>query len=331
MAMGVLRTPDDRFAGLPGYPFEPRYALVETDGMAPVRMHHVDAGPADGPVVLLVHGQPTWSYLYRHVIGVLAGAGLRAIAPDNIGFGRSDKLTDPTDYTFERHIDWLHGLVTGLDLRDVTLVVQDWGGPIGLSVLARDPDRFARVVATNTILHTCDPGLAGKLNWEHHGVGEHQVLLDERLLDYVLLYQRAPDIVPSMFLRAVCGRLPAGVLAAYDAPFPDRSYKAGLRQLTALIPLTRNDPGAAIGRDTMAVLEQWRRPFLTAYSDGDPATRGWESVFQERIPGAGGQDHTTIRGAGHFIQEQQGEQLGRVIARFAGTAAPGAGGTGEHG
>jgi haloalkane dehalogenase len=318
MRLGVLSTPHERFAHLPGYPFEPHYVRVETKGIAPVRMHYVDAGPTDGPVVLLLHGQPTWSYLYRKVIGVLAGAGLRAIAPDNIGYGRSDKLTEPTDYTFRRHVNWLHSFVTGLDLRDITLVVQDWGGPIGLSVLARDPDRFARVVATNTILHTCDPGLAGKLSWAHHGVGDSRVMLQEQLLDYVLLYQRAPDIIPSLFLNAVSGPLPADVLAAYDAPFPDRSYKAGLRQLTALVPLTRNDPGAAIGRATMAALEQWRRPFLTAYSDSDPATRGWEAVFQERIPGAMGQDHTTIAGAGHFVQEQQGEQLGRIIARFVG-------------
>jgi len=180
------------------------------------------AGPADGPIVLLLHGQPTWSFLYRHVIGVLADAGLRVIARDNIGFGRSDKPAEPTDYTFARHVDWMHSLVTGLDLSGITMVVQDWGGPIGLSVLAREPDRFARVVATNTILHTCDANLAGHLD--------------------------------------------AGVLAGYDAPFPDRSCKAGLRQLTALVPLTRTDPGAAIGRETMAVLAEWEKPFLTAYS-----------------------------------------------------------------
>jgi haloalkane dehalogenase len=314
--MGVLRTPDERFADLPGYAFEPHYVQVETEGIVPLRMHYVDTGPADGRVVLLLHGQPTWSYLNRKVIGVLADAGLRAIAPDNVGFGRSDKLTEPTDYTFQRYIDWLHSFVTGLDLHDITLVVQDWGGPVGLSVLARDPDRFARVLATNTILDTCDAALAGKLAWAHHGVGDSRVMLEERLLDYVRFYQRAPDVWPSYFLNAVAGPLPADVLAAYDAPFPDRSYKAGLRQLTALIPLTRNDPAAAIGRATMAALEQWRRPFLTAYSDADPATRGWENVFQERIPGARGQDHTTIAGAGHFVQEQQGEHLGRIIARF---------------
>jgi haloalkane dehalogenase len=317
--MGVLRTPDARFENLPDYPFPPYYVQVETTGIDSLRMHYVDVGPADGQVVLLAHGQPTWSYLYRHVIRVLADAGLRVIAPDNIGYGRSDKLTEPTDYTFKRHVDWLHGLVTQLDLRDVTLVAQDWGGPLGMSALAREPDRFARVVATNTILHTCDPALEGELTWAHHGVGDDRMMLQESLLDYVLFYQRSPDIVPSFFLEAVAGPLPADVLAAYDAPFPDRSYTSGLRQLIALIPLTRNDPGAAIGRATMAVLEQWQKPFLTAYSDGDPATRGWDRVFRQRVPGAHGQDHVTIAGAGHFVQEQRGEELGAIIAGFVAT------------
>ena len=279
-------------------------------------MHYVDAGPTDGPVVVLLHGQPTWSYLYRHVIAALSDAGLRVIAPDNIGFGRSDKLTEPTDYTFARHIDWIHGLIAALDLDAITLVVQDWGGPIGLSVLAREPDRFARVMATNTILHTCEPALAGKLAWAHHGTEDGRMLLQETLLDYVSFYQRAPDITPSVFLDAVAGPLDSAVLAGYDAPFPDRTYKAGLRQLTALIPLTRNDPGARIGATTMAALRQWDKPFLTAYSDADPATRGWDSVFQERVPGARGQNHTTITGAGHFVQEQQGPRLADIIVEF---------------
>src|SRR5258708_32955054 len=252
--MSVLRTPDERFANLPSYPFTPNYVQVETKGIPALRMHYVEAGPADAPTVVLVHGQPTWSFLYRDVIRVLSDAGLRVIAPDHIGFGRSDKLTERTDYTFARHIDWLHGLITGLDLQEVTLVVQDWGGPIRLSVLAADPARFARVVATNTILHTCDPALAGALTWAHHGVGDGRVMLQEALLDYVSFYQRAPDIVPSFFLNAVAGPLSADVLAAYDAPFPDKSFKAGLRQLTALLPPTPNDPGAAIGRPTIAAL-----------------------------------------------------------------------------
>lgn len=320
--MGVLRTPDERFEDLPGHPFPPNYVQVATSGIDPLRMHYVDAGPADGPVVLLLHGQPTWSYVYRTVIGVLAEAGLRVIAPDNIGYGRSDKLTDATDYTFARHVSWLHDFVTALDLREITLVAQDWGGPLGLSVLARDQGRFARVVATNTILHTCDPALEGQLTWAHHGVGDGRMMLQEALLDYVAFYQRAPNIVPSFFLDAVAGPLPADVRAAYDAPFPDKSYTAGLRQLIALIPLTRNDPGAVIGRAAMAVLEQWEKPFLTAYTDGDPATRGWERVFQQRVPGARGQNHVTITGAGHFVQEQRGEELGRIVADFVAHTSP---------
>ena len=318
--MSVLKTPDERFVDLPGYPFEPHYVEVRAQGVDALRMHYVDEGSKGGQVVLLLHGQPTWSYLYRKVIGPLVEAGLRTIAPDNIGYGRSDKLTEPTDYTFRRHIDWLHSFVTALDLHDVVLVVQDWGGPIGLSVLAQDPDRFARVVATNTILHSADPSLEGKLTWALHGVGDSQVVVEQGLLDYILFYQRAPDIRPSLFLDAVAGPLPADVLAAYDAPFPDRSYKAGLRQMTALTPLTRNDIGAKIGRATMASLERWERPFLTAFSDGDGATRGWDQVFQERIPGARGRHHTVIEGAGHFLQEQKGEELGRVIAEFVQSA-----------
>ena len=319
--MPVLRTPDERFINLPGYPFDPSYRNVDTSGLPPLRMHYVDAGPADGPVVVLLHGQPTWSYLYRDVITALGAAGMRVIAPDHIGFGRSDKPTEATDYTFARHIDWIHSLVVGLRLREITLVVQDWGGPIGLSVLAREPDRFAKVVATNTILHTCEPTLAGKLTWAHHGVGADRMLLHETLLDYISFYRRSPDITPSVFLDAVAGPLSAAVLAAYDAPFPDRAHKAGLRQLTALIPLTRNDPGARISASTMAALHQLDKPFLTAYSDSDPATAGWDAVFQDRIPGARGQHHSTIAGAGHFVPEQQGRRLAEIIAEFVGASA----------
>ncbi|MGD0393251.1 MAG: haloalkane dehalogenase [Acidimicrobiales bacterium] len=310
----VLRTPDERFADLPGYPFEPHYAMVSARGLPPVRMHYLDTGPADGEVALLLHGQPTWSYLYRTVIPVLTAAGMRVIAPDHIGFGRSDKLVERTDYTLARHIEWLQSLISTLDLRGITLVVQDWGGPIGLSALAADPDRFARVVAANTVLHTADPSLAERLMWANYGLGDGRVVLEEALVDYLLFYYRAPDIVASFFLEAVAGPLSPAVLAAYDAPFPDGRYKAGVRQLTGLMPLTRNDPGAAIGRATWAALADFDRPFLTAYSDGDPATAGWAEVFQERVPGARGRPHAVIEGAGHFLQEQKGDELGRVIA-----------------
>jgi haloalkane dehalogenase len=280
-------------------------------------MHYLDEGPADGPVVLLLHGQPTWSYLYRTVIPVLVDAGLRAIAPDLIGFGRSDKPTDPTDYTVARHVAWVQSLVTGLDLRDITLVAQDWGGPIGFSVLAAEPDRFARVVAANTILHTADPALEGRLTWAVHGTGESRVVLEEALVDYLLYTQRAPQLRASDFIgAATTNPLAPEVLAAYDAPFPEPRLTAGLRQMTALLPLTRNDIGARLGRRTMRALEQFERPFVTCYSDGDPATRGWEAVFAERVPGARGMPHRTITGAGHFLQEDAGEQLGEAVAEI---------------
>ena len=319
----VARTPDERFADLPDFPFAPHYVDVVAEGTAPLRMHHLDEGPADAPVVLLLHGQPTWSFLYRHVVPVLVDAGLRVVAPDLVGFGRSDKPTVATDYTLARHVEWMRSLVTGLDLRDVTLVAQDWGGPIGFSVLAAEPERFSRVVAANTILHTADPALAGRLTWALHGEGESRVVIEQSLVDYLLYTQRAPELRASDFVAASADPASSpptpAVLAAYDAPFPDQRHTAGFRQMTALLPLTRNDVGARIGRRTMRALEQFERPFLTCYSDGDPATRGWETVFQERVPGAAGQAHTTLTGAGHFLQEDAGNRLGRVVAEFVAT------------
>ena len=314
--MGVLRTPDERFADLPDYPYPPNYVQVQTSGARPApnalrgrRAHGRAGGPADARSTHVVLPVPQGDR-------VLVDAGLRVVAPDNIGYGRSDKLTEATDYTFARHVDWLsrprrragparrHARRAGLGWAARPERVGPRPGPLRPRRRHQHHPAHLR------------PALEGELTWAHHGVGEGRMMLQETLLDYVSFYQRAPDIVPSFFLDAVAGPLPADVLAAYDAPFPDRSFTAGLRQLIALIPLTRNDPGAAIGRATMAVLEQWQKPFLTAYSDGDPATRGWDGVFQRRVPGARGQDHVTITGAGHFVQEQRGEELGRIVADF---------------
>ena len=315
--MDVLRTPEERFEGLPDYPFAPHYHQVGPGPGDGLRMHYVDEGPPAAAPVLLLHGQPTWSYLWRHVIAALADAGHRVIAPDHIGFGRSDKPTARTDYTFERHIRWLGALVEGLALTGVTLVAQDWGGPIGLSVLARRPERFARVVATNTVLHTAGAELAGRLEWAVHSDGSGHMVLQEALVDYVLLCQRAPTLQASSFVQfATTGEVPPRVLAAYDAPFPDGAHQAGLRQFPALIPLTPNDPGAASGRATTEALRAWERPFLTAFSDGDPATGGWAAVLAELVPGAAGRVHPTIAGAGHFIAEDRGPELAAVIAGF---------------
>jgi haloalkane dehalogenase len=321
--MDVVRTPPERFADLPGYPYPPCYVEVGSKSTGPVRMHYVEAGPPDADPVLLLHGQPTWSYLYRSVIETLAAAGHWVLAPDLIGFGRSDKPVDRFDYTVGRHVEWMTRFVAALDLRRLTLVVQDWGGPVGLAVLAADPDRFARVVASNTVLHTSDPTLDGRVRWANHSVGNGRVVLEEALIDYVAYTQRAPTLRASDFVSFVTvGDVPADVLAAYDAPFPDASHQAGMRQFPALIPLTGNDPGAAVNRATWAALESFDRPFLTAYSDGDEASAGWDGVFQERVPGAQGQAHCIIEGAGHFVQEDKGAELGAVIARFIAATPP---------
>ena len=313
----VVRTPDARFTDLPDYPFSPRYATVADDTLGPLRLHYVDEGPAAGDPVLLLHGQPTWSYLYRHVVPPLADAGMRVVAPDLVGFGRSDKPLDPRSYTFASHLGWLRSFLAAIDLRRITLVAMDWGGPLGLSALAGDPGRFTRVVVSNTVLHTADPALAGRLGWSLYGNDDGQVVVQEDLLDYVLLSQRLPRLDASLFVRFATARPPAEqVLAAYDAPFPNESYKAGMRQFPALIPLTRNDPGAVIGRATWEALGRWEGPFLTAYGDADPATRGWDLVFQSAVPGARGLPHRTLAGAAHFLPEDHGAELAAIVLKL---------------
>ncbi len=315
--MQYLRTPNECFANLRGYDFAPNYADIRSHTRTRMQMHYVDEGPRDGAPVLMVHGQPTWSYLYRKMIPPIAAAGHRAIAPDLIGFGRSDKPVDKTEYSFERHIDWLEELVIGLDLANITLVGQDWGGPIALGVLARHPDRFARVVAANTMLHCCDPDVAGRVSWSNHGVGDDDVRISQHLLNWIVFSQRASDFDASMTVGAsTVAAMDDATLAAYDAPFPGPRYKAGVRQFPILIPVTPSDEGAAINRATWEALAHFDRPFLTAFGDSDPGTGGWDAIFQERVPGARGQAHTTIKNAGHFIQEDAGEELAGIVTAF---------------
>jgi haloalkane dehalogenase len=303
----ILRTPDERFAELPDYAFAPRWVEVPGPEGARLRMHVVDEGPREAPVVLLLHGEPTWSFLYRRMIPVFATAGLRAVAPDLVGFGRSDKLAERTAYSQAGHVAWLRALVAALDLRRVTLVCQDWGGPIGLAALAAEPARFARVVAANTILPTVDPELTqGVLEWR-----------SDALLDWIVGSQRMPIFSPGAIVAGVCRRPVAPeVVRGYDAPFPDERHLAAARQFPVLIPITPGDPGAAINRATWQVLERWERPFLTAYGDGDPATRGWDAIFQRRVPGARGQPHATLANAGHFLQEDAGPELAKLVVDF---------------
>ena len=313
--MEVLRTPDARFEELPGHPYEPRYVTLP-DGL---RMHYVDEGSArDSGTVLLLHGQPTWSYLYRKVISRLVERGLRAIAPDLIGFGRSDKPLAPTAHSVRAHVEWTAQFTEALGLEGVTLVVQDWGGPIGLGALAARPALARRVVAGNTALHTADASLAGRLAWPVYDNGDGSVTVDQMLLDYQRLSQEVAPFRPSLFVQeATTTDVPESVLAAYDAPFPDDSFAAGPRRLPALMGTTPRSECARINRHSVDALRVSGLPLLTAFSDGDPGTAGWAEVLAEWIPGAAGQGHVTVEGAGHFLQEDRGRELADVVAQFA--------------
>lgn len=295
--MEILRTPDDRFTDLPDFPFAPHHTEVPDGGGGSLRMHFLDEGDPEAPVVLLLHGEPSWSFLYRHMIPVLVDAGLRCVAPDLVGFGRSDKPAARADYTYARHVAWMQAFLDATALSGITLVAQDWGGLIGLRLVGADPDRFARVVAANTFLPTGDssPG-AAFLRWQEFS-------------------QSVPNFPVGAIVNAGCTTdLTPAVIAAYDAPFPDEAMTAGARQFPMLVPTGPDDPAAADNRAAWAVLERFDRPVLCAFSDEDPITRGADRVLRDRIPGCAGQPHTTIRGAGHFLQEDRGPELAAVVA-----------------
>ncbi|MEG3632004.1 haloalkane dehalogenase [Streptomyces poriticola] len=298
-----MRTPDERFHDLPDHPFPPAYVVVAAgDGSGDaLRVHYVDDGDgSSGETVLLLHGQPSWSYLYRHMIPVLTRAGHRCVAPDLIGFGRSDKPAARSDYTYQRHVDWMReALFDRLDLRGITLVCQDWGGLIGLRLVAEHPDRFARVVVANTFLPTGD--------------GEPS----KAFLDWREFSQSTPDLRVGSIVNSGCrSDLPPAVTSAYDAPFPDDSFKAGARQFPMLVPISPDDPASGPNREAWQALEQFDKPFLCAFSDQDPITGGLDRIFRERVPGAQGQKHTTIEGGGHFLQEDRGPELAETVNQF---------------
>jgi len=291
--MRVLRTPEERFANLPDFAYEPRYATL-ADGL---RMAYVEAGPADGPTVLLLHGEPTWSFLYRRVIGILARAGARVIAPDLIGFGRSDKPADLADHSYARHVDWVRAFAfDALGLAGVTVVGHDWGGLIGLRLATEHADRIARIVATNTGLPTGDQEMP------------------EVWLRFREAVRTAPFLDVPRMVRAGCRTTPAPeVLAAYDAPFPDETYKAAARAMPGLVPVRPDDPAAAANRAAWRRLSTWDKPFLVAFSDSDPITSAMAPVLRSVVPGA---ESVTLAGAGHFVQEDAGDELGTAIAAF---------------
>jgi haloalkane dehalogenase len=299
--MKTLRTPDERFADLPGYRFAPNYVdLPDGDADEPggtLRVHYLDEGPRDAAPILLMHGEPSWSYLYRKMIPTLVDAGYRVIAPDLVGFGKSDKPTETTDYTYARHVAWMQALVVDhLDLTNATFFGQDWGGLVGLRVVTANPDRFARIVVGNTGLPTGDGPIS------------------DAFMAWQKFSQETPVFDIGFLLNsATVTELTEGEIAAYDAPFPDDSYKAGARIFPTLVPTRPDDPAAADNRAAWKVLEAWNKPLITCFSDSDPVTAGGERVFQQRVPGAVGQPHVTVERAAHFFQEDGSEQLAQVL------------------
>ena len=294
--MKTIRTPERAFEDLPGYTFDPHY--VDIDGM---RMHYVDEGPPDADPVLLLHGEPSWSYLYRHMIPPLAAAGLRVIAPDLIGFGRSDKPTKKSDYSYERHVDWMRGFVETVNLTNITLFCQDWGSLIGLRVAAEHEARFARIALGNGGLPT----------------GDQQ--MPDAFMKWRTFALHSPYFpIGKIIQRGTTTDFGDDVVAAYDAPFPSRKYKAGARKFPALVPITPDDPASAANRAAWDAFGKWEKPFLTTFSDKDPITRGGEKAWQRHVPGAQGQPHVTIENAGHFLQEDKGEEIARVLIEFVG-------------
>ena len=297
--MKKLRTPDSYFINLPDYDFEPHYLMVDDTEGGELRVHYLDEGSKEAVPILLLHGEPSWSYLYRKIIPILTAAGHRVIAPDLPGFGRSDKPALRTNYTYQRHVDWMQSLLDQLDLNRITLFCQDWGGLIGLRLVAENPDKFTRVAAGNTMLPTGDhdPG-EGFRKWQQFS-------------------QETPRFDAGATIKSgTTTTLSQAVIDAYDAPFPDETYKEGARQFPLLVPTTPDDPASEKNRAAWTQLSKWNKPFITLFSDSDPVTGGGDRILQKLIPGANGQNHTTIVNGGHFLQEDQGETLAELLLKF---------------
>jgi len=323
--MQVLRTPDARFEGLSDYAYAPNYAeVMAADGTA-LRLHYLDEGPRDGEVILCMHGQPSWSYLYRHMIPLLTSAGYRVIAPDLIGFGKSDKPGHVDDYSYAGHVDWMSQWLTGLGLSDITLMCQDWGGLIGLHLVGGHPDLFKRLVIANTGLPSTamvTDDLSEMLEGMYQSipvptmkeVGEQLTSgAPGAFLYWVKYCAEAPDFS----VRDVFGGMAARSVAeldAYEAPFPDDSYVAGARKFPSLVPMRpAGKPDRVRGDAIWKVLEERNYPVLTAFSDNDPVTKGGEEAFIKRL---GNVKNVTITGAGHFLQDEKPEALSREIITF---------------
>ncbi len=292
--MKILRTPDNRFSNLLDYPFKPNYIQL-----GDIRIHYVDEGESSEEVVLLIHGEPTWSYLYRKMVPIVSESGYRVIVPDLVGFGKSDKPINQEDYTYEKHVGWISSFIESLDLKNINLFCQDWGGLIGLRIVSEQGYRFNRIIASNTSLPTGDFKVPKAFfNWQKFS-------------------QDTPVFNASKIVKSSCvNKISNEVQKAYDAPFPDETYKAGARRFPMLVPTSPNDPSSQPNREAWEKLKNWHKPFLTAFSDSDPITKGGDILFQKLIPGCKGISHKTIVGAGHFLQEDKGPELAQLIVDF---------------
>jgi haloalkane dehalogenase len=291
----VLRTPDARFANLPDFPYQPNY--VEVGGL---RIAYIDEGPRDAAPVLLMHGEPTWSYLYRKMIPGLVAAGHRVIAPDLVGFGRSDKPAHKSDYSYANHVAWMVAWMQAIDLQRATLFCQDWGSLIGLRMLTHSPERFDRAVLANGGLPTGNQGTVPKAFklWRAFA-------------------RFSPWFPIGRIVNSGCAqKLSPAEIAAYDAPFPSTPYEMAARLFPTFVPTTPNDPERAANEAAWDVLQQWNKPFLTLFSSRDPITRGGDKIFLKLVPGAANQPHAVTRGAGHFLQEDKGPELAQKISDF---------------
>jgi haloalkane dehalogenase len=294
-----LTTPEHYFEQITDFCYAPHFLQVDDCEGGSLKLHYIDEGPKDANVVLMLHGEPSWAYLYRKMIDPVLAEGYRVIAPDLIGFGKSDKPTERSDYTYQRHLDWIRQVVIQLNLKDITLVCQDWGGLLGLRLVAEHAELFARVLAANTMLPTGDHAASEAfLNWQ--------------------TFSQQVDVFPvaDIIKGATVMPLSSEVLAAYNAPFPDETYKAGVRQFPLLVPTTPDNPASEANRLAWKTLQQFNKPFITAFSDSDPVTAGGDKIMQKLIPGCQGQAHTTIEKGGHFLQEDQGKRLAEVLLTF---------------
>jgi haloalkane dehalogenase len=292
--MELLRTPQERFVNLPDYPFQTHYIEIEN-----IRVHYLDEGENEEEIILLMHGEPSWSFLYRHMVSILVDAGFRTLAPDLVGFGKSDKPKYKEDHSYANHVRWIDKWLNQLDLHNISLFCQDWGSLIGLRVAIANQDRFKRIVLSNGGLPT----------------GESR--MSEAFLQWQKSSQTSPDFeVGAIIQMGTVKDTPEDVLNAYRAPFPDDSFLAGPRVMPSLVPTSPNDPEHEPNNQALKQYKHWTKPFLTCFSDSDPITGGGDQLWQKIVPGAQGQHHTIVKGGGHFVQEDCGPELAEIIINF---------------